>query len=116
MKLNIQTKLLGAFGLMIALMIAVFAVGFWGMNTIANDTTEIVTVDLVEDIGVRELEVLILEQTATYEDFVITGNEEDLAISSTRPRPYTSTSPHLKKSSTGTSRCSNSCTSSRTNT
>ncbi|MCH7983947.1 MAG: HAMP domain-containing protein [Chloroflexi bacterium] len=78
MKLNIQTKLLGAFGLMIALMIAVFGVGFWGMNTIANDTTEIVTVDLVEDIGVRELEVLILEQTATYEDFVITGNEEDL--------------------------------------
>ena len=43
MKLNIQTKLLGAFGLMIA----VFGVGFWGMNTIANDTTEIVTVDLV---------------------------------------------------------------------
>ena len=78
MKLNIQTKLLGAFGLMIALMIAVFGVGFGGMNTIANDTTEIVTVDLVEDIGVRELEVLILEQTATYEDFVITGDEEDL--------------------------------------
>ncbi|MCH7971016.1 MAG: HAMP domain-containing protein, partial [Chloroflexi bacterium] len=78
MKLNIQTKLLGAFGLMIALMIAVFGVGFWGMNTIANDTTEIVTVDLVEDIGVRELEVLILEQTATYEDFVITQKEEDL--------------------------------------
>ena len=78
MKLNIQTKLLGSFGLMIALMIAVYGVGLWGLNTVINDTTEIVTVDLVEDIGVRELEVLILEQTATYENFVITGNEADL--------------------------------------
>ena len=78
MKLKLQTKLLGAFGVMIVLMIGVFGVGFWGMSTIANDTTEIVTVDLPEDIGVRELEVLILEQTATYENFVITGNEEAL--------------------------------------
>ena len=52
MKLNIQTKLLAAFGLMIALMIVVFSVGFWGLNTVISDTTEIVTVDLPEGIGV----------------------------------------------------------------
>jgi CHASE3 domain sensor protein len=73
-KLKIQTKLLGAFGIMIA----VFGGGFWGMNSLASQTTEIVTLDLVEDVAVRELEVLILEQTATYEDFIITKNEEDL--------------------------------------
>ncbi|MCH8817888.1 MAG: HAMP domain-containing protein [Chloroflexi bacterium] len=78
MKLNIQTKLLGAFGVMIVLMIAVFGVGFWGLSSVAGHTTEIVTEDLVQDVGVRELEVLILEQTATYEDFIITENEEDL--------------------------------------
>jgi CHASE3 domain sensor protein len=80
MKLNIQTKLLGAFGLIIVLMIAVFGVGFWGLNTVSDHTAVIVVEDLVEDIAVRELEVLILEQTATYADFVITENEEYLAV------------------------------------
>ncbi len=79
MKLNIKTELLGTFGLMIALTALVFAVGFWGMSSVASHTTDIVTRDLVEDVLVRELEVLILEQTATYENFVITKNEEALA-------------------------------------
>ena len=80
MKLNIRTKLLGSFAVMIVLIIAVFGVGFWGMSNIASHTDTIVHRDLVEDVAVRELEVLILEQTATYEDFVITENEEDLDI------------------------------------
>jgi hypothetical protein len=43
-------------------MIAVFVTGLLGLTSMASNTTEIVTKDLVEDVAVRELEVLILEQ------------------------------------------------------
>jgi methyl-accepting chemotaxis protein len=76
--MNIQNKIFASFGVVITLMIVVFVVGMWGLNSMASHTTEIVTKDLPEDIGVRELEVLVLEQTATYADFVITEHVEDL--------------------------------------
>ena len=78
MKLNIQTKLLAAFGLMIVLMIAVFGVGFSGMSNLSNHTETIVKEDLVEDVAIRELEVFVLEMTTSYANFVITQHEEDL--------------------------------------
>jgi len=78
MKLNVQTKLLSAFGLFVVLMLGIFGAGFWGMNTIATHTDEIVLKDFPEDIAVRELEILVLEQTATYEDFIITKDPHDL--------------------------------------
>ena len=65
-RMNIQNKIFASFGVVITLMIVVFVVGMWGLNSMASHTTEIVTKDLPEDIGVRELEVLVLEQTATY--------------------------------------------------
>ena len=77
-RMNIQNKIFASFGVVITLMIVVFVVGMWGLNSMASHTTEIVTKDLPEDIGVRELEVLVLEQTATYADFVITEHDEDL--------------------------------------
>jgi methyl-accepting chemotaxis protein len=79
-RLNIQNKIFASFGIVISLMIAVFVTGLWGLTSMASNTTEIVTKDLVEDVAVRELEVLILEQTATYGDFIITEHEEDLEI------------------------------------
>ena len=78
MKLNIRSKFLVAFGIMIVLMMAVFGAGYWGLNIVTGQTEEIATQELQEDIAVRELEVLILEQTATYQSFVITENEDDL--------------------------------------
>ena len=80
MKLDIRTKLLGGFGLVIVLLIAVFVAGFVGLNSVASATDRIVHEELPEDIGVRELEVLVLEQTATYLDFAITKDQEDLTI------------------------------------
>jgi CHASE3 domain sensor protein len=61
-RLNIQNKIFASFGIVISLMIAVFVTGLWGLTSMASNTTEIVTKDLVEDVAVRELEVLILEQ------------------------------------------------------
>ena len=80
MKPSIQCKLLGSFGLMLALMFVVFGIGFWGLNSVAGHTEEIVLEELPEDIGIRELEVLIAEQRATYEDFIITEKEHALVI------------------------------------
>ena len=80
MKLDIRTKLLGGFGLVIVLLIAVFVAGFVGLNSVASATDRIVHEELPKDIGVRELEVLILEQLATYADFAITKDPEDLAV------------------------------------
>ncbi|NQW19081.1 MAG: HAMP domain-containing protein [Chloroflexi bacterium] len=78
MKLDIRTKLLGGFGLVVALLVAVFVVGFMGLNSVGNATNKIVHEEMPQDIGVRELEVLVMEQVSDYSDFAITKDPEGL--------------------------------------
>ncbi len=61
MNLSIRAQLIGGFGIAIALLIAVFGVAFWGMNSMASATDEIVLEDVPADVAVRELEKLVLE-------------------------------------------------------
>lgn len=79
MNLTIRAQLIGGFGIAIALLIAVFGVSFWGMSSMASATDEIVDVDIPADIAVRELEVLVLEQNATYADYAITRESEAIS-------------------------------------
>ncbi len=78
MNLTIRAQLIGGFALAIALLIAVFGVSFWGMNSMASATDEIVHEDVPADIAVRQLEALVLEQTITYADYAITLDPNDL--------------------------------------
>ncbi len=78
MNLTIRAQLIGGFALVVALLIAVFGVSFWGMSSMASATDEIVHVDVPADTAVRELEVEILKQTVFYTDYAITRNQQDL--------------------------------------
>ncbi|MCH7554064.1 MAG: methyl-accepting chemotaxis protein [Chloroflexi bacterium] len=78
MRLNIKVKLMGGFLIVIALLLAVFGVGFQGLTSVGNATDVIVHEELPEDEGVRELELLITEQEALYFEAALTLDHETL--------------------------------------
>ena len=78
MNLSIRAQLIGGFSLIVVLLLAVFGVSFWGMNSMASASDEIVHVDVPADVAVRELERLVLEQTIFYADYAITLDQDDL--------------------------------------
>jgi len=61
-------------------MIVVFAVGFLGLNSVGNATDKIVNEELPQEEAIRELELLVVEQKASFEGFAITKNPEDLTV------------------------------------
>jgi CHASE3 domain sensor protein len=80
MTLSIRAQLIDGCAIGVVLLLAVLGVSFMGMSSMAKATDEIVHVDIPADIAVQEFEVLVLEQTATYADYIITHDTDDLAI------------------------------------
>jgi CHASE3 domain sensor protein len=44
MKLNIQSKLIGSFLIVIALLLAVFGISYWGLNSVADSSKTVYNV------------------------------------------------------------------------
>ncbi|MCH8191155.1 MAG: MCP four helix bundle domain-containing protein, partial [Chloroflexi bacterium] len=72
LKLNIRTKLIGAFLLVTALLLAVFGVGLNGLNALGSANDQIVHEALPENEAVAHIELLITEQEAFFYEYALT--------------------------------------------
>ena len=79
MNLTIKAQLIGGFAVVVGLLIAVFGVSFWGMNSMGSATDEIVHVDVPAELAVKDIEKLVLDQTIFYADYAITRDAEALS-------------------------------------
>ena len=69
MKLNIRTKMLGGFLVVVGLLIVVFAIGWNGLNTLNSAADRIVHEQLPEDEAVRDLELQLALQGELYLEY-----------------------------------------------
>jgi methyl-accepting chemotaxis protein len=76
MKMNIRTKLIGGFVIVIAMMVGVFAIGWNGLNSLDAAADHIVHEQLPEDIAIRDLELQLALQGELYMEYALTGEEE----------------------------------------
>lgn len=77
MKLNIRTKLIGGFLIVVALLLAVFGVSFNGLNTLGN-STDIILDEAQHADYVMEIKALVANEWQFYTDYSLTHNEEAL--------------------------------------
>lgn len=78
MNLSIRAQLIGGFSIIVALVVAVLAVSYWGMNSMGNARHEITDVDVPAEKAVGQIEVLVLEQTVYYLDYMVARDPESL--------------------------------------
>ncbi|MCI0771193.1 MAG: MCP four helix bundle domain-containing protein, partial [Chloroflexi bacterium] len=78
MRLNVRTKLLGGFLVVIAMLLVVFGISWNGLTSMAAATDFIVHEALPEDQEVRDLELQLALQTELYFEYAITLDHEVL--------------------------------------
>lgn len=78
MKMNIRTKLIGGFGLVIVMLVVVFGIGWNGLNSLDAAADEIVHEQLPKDVEIRDLQLQIALQGELYMEYALTGEEEFL--------------------------------------
>ena len=78
MKLNIQTKLIGGFLAVVAMLLVVTAIAWNGLNSLDATVDHIVHEALPEDQEVRDLEFELAFQTQLYFEYALTLDEEVL--------------------------------------
>ena len=78
MKLNIQTKLIGGFLAVVAMLLVVTAIAWNGLNSLDATVDHIVHEALPEDQEVRDLEFQLAFQTELYFEYALTLDEEVL--------------------------------------
>ncbi|MCI0841390.1 MAG: MCP four helix bundle domain-containing protein, partial [Chloroflexi bacterium] len=78
MRLNVRTKLLGGFLVVIAMLLVVFGISWNGLTSMAAATDFIVHEALPEDQEVRDLELQLALQTEFYFEYAITLDHEVL--------------------------------------
>lgn len=78
MKLNIQTKLIGGFVVVIALMLVVFGIGWNGLNQLDAAADHIVHEALPEDTAVKDLEFQLALQTELFFEYALTLDQNVL--------------------------------------
>ncbi len=86
MKLNIRTKLIGSFLVVVALLLVVAAISWNGLNQLDAAADHIVHEALPEDEEVRDLEFQLAFQTELYFEYALTLDEEGLPRESRRPQ------------------------------
>jgi len=77
MKMNIKTKLIGGFLIVVALLLAVFGISFNGLNTVGNAADTILGEADHAD-HVMEIKALVANEWQFYTDYSLTHNEEAL--------------------------------------
>ena len=78
MKINIRTKLIGGFAVVVVMMVVVFAIGWNGLNSLNAAADHIVHEQLPEDAAIRDLELQLALQGELYMEYALTGEEEFL--------------------------------------
>ncbi|MCH7787256.1 MAG: MCP four helix bundle domain-containing protein, partial [Chloroflexi bacterium] len=78
MKLNIRTKLIGSFLVVVALLLVVAAISWNGLNQLDAAVDHIVHEALPEDEEVRDLELEVALQTGLFFEYALTLDEEVL--------------------------------------
>jgi methyl-accepting chemotaxis protein len=77
-RVSIRGKLRGGFAVVIALLVAVFAVGLWGMSSLAGATDFIVHEELPLEQSAAHFATLVAEEEAAYLAYALTGEESAL--------------------------------------
>ena len=78
MKINIRTKLIGGFSVVVVMMVVVFAIGWNGLNSLNAAADHIVHEQLPEDQAIRDLELQLALQGELYMEYALTGEEDFL--------------------------------------
>jgi CHASE3 domain sensor protein len=74
-RVSVRAKLTGGLLAVVVLLAAVFAVGFWGMRTLAGASDYIVHEELPLEQSASHFATLVAEEEATYLAYALTGEE-----------------------------------------
>jgi len=78
MRMNIRTKLLGGFMIVVALLLAVFVIAYNGLNRVGN-ATDVILEEVDHADYVMEIKALVANEWQWYTDYSLTHKDEALA-------------------------------------